>query len=137
MAFKIRKVDYFYTSIQDEPGQAYQCLALLAELGVNLQAFTGVPTGPMRTQLAIFPDDSVKLQAHAKQAGLDLDGPHHALLVQGDDELGTLASIHEKLYRADVNVYASTGVSDGRGSYGYILYVRPEHFERAASALEI
>jgi hypothetical protein len=36
-----------------------------------------------------------------------------------------------------VNVYASTGVSDGQGKYGYVIYVREEDCERAAKALEV
>jgi hypothetical protein len=59
-----------------------------------------------------------------------------ALLVQGDDELGALAGIHERLYEADVSVYASNGVTDGKGSYGYVLYVRPEECDRALKVLE-
>ena len=57
--------------------------------------------------------------------------------MQGDDEVGALAHIHEKLHDADVHVYASTGVADGKGSYGYIIYVRPEEYERAAEALDV
>ena len=38
---------------------------------------------------------------------------------------------------ASVNVFASAGITDGKGSYGYLLYVRPEEYERATSALEI
>ena len=68
---------------------------------------------------------------------MSLDGPYSALLVQGDDKLGALAEIHESLYRASVNVYASSGVTDGRGTFGYVIYVRPEDFERAAGALGI
>ena len=45
--------------------------------------------------------------------------------------------IHERLYQANVNVAASTGVADGRGHYGYVLYFRPEEFEKAAAALEL
>ena len=33
--------------------------------------------------------------------------------------------------------YASSGVTDGRGGYGYILYVRSEHYEDAATALGV
>ena len=73
----------------------------------------------------------------AKKAGIAVDGPHPALLVQGDDKLGVLAEIHEKLYDANVHVFASSGVSDGRGGYGYVIYVRPEEYERAAEALEV
>jgi hypothetical protein len=48
-----------------------------------------------------------------------------------------LADIHRRLYEAGVNVYASSGVADGRGSYGYVIYVRPEDFERAAQSLDV
>ncbi len=137
MAFTIRRADYFYTTVKDEPGEGYKLLSLLAELGINLLAFTAVPVGPMRTQLTLFPEDALKMADSAKKAKILLDGPHSALLVQGDDHLGALADIHVKLYKARVNVYASSGVTDGRGSYGYILYVRPEEFEHAAQALGV
>lgn len=137
MAYEIRRVEYFYTTVPDAPGQAYELLSRLESLGIDLVAFTAVPIGPQHTQLTLFPEDQQKLAAEAKRAGLALDGPHPALLVQGDDELGALAKIHERLYAAKVNVYASSGVTDGRGSFGYVVYVRPEDFERAASALEV
>jgi len=58
-------------------------------------------------------------------------------LVQGDDELGALAELHMRLSDARVNVYASTGVADGRGSFGYIIYVRPEEYDRAVVSLAL
>lgn len=137
MAFRIRRVEYFYASVEDQPGQGYQLLTRLEELGLNLLAFTAVPVGPMLTQLTLFPEDPRKMAEAAKQARLELEGPYPALLVQGDDELGALADVHERLYQAKVNVYASSGVADGKGSYGYVLYVRPEEYERAAAALEL
>ena len=77
------------------------------------------------------------MTSEARASGMALDGPHRALLVQGDDELGVLASVHERIYRANVNVYASTAVADGYGKYGHIIYVRPEEYDRAAKALEV
>ena len=65
-----------------------------------------------------------------------LHGPHRAFLVQGDDELGALVDIHSSLFDANINVYASNGVS-GVDTFGYILYVRPEDYERAASVLGV
>jgi hypothetical protein len=44
--------------------------------------------------------------------------------------------IYGKLSQVEVSVYASTGVTDGRGGFGYILYVRPESFGRAEEALK-
>jgi hypothetical protein len=137
MAFTIRRVDYFYTTIKDQPGEAYKLLSQLAASGVNLLAFSGVPTGPARTQLAIFPEDTLKLTDAAQKAGLRLDGPYRALMAHGDDELGALAGIHMKLYEANANVYASSGVTDGKGSFGYVLYIRPEDYDRAVKALGV
>jgi hypothetical protein len=57
--------------------------------------------------------------------------------VQGDDELGALVGIHERLVEGGVDIYASSGVIDGRGSFGYVVYVREEQFGKAASALGV
>ena len=137
MAYTIRRADYFYAAVDDHPGEAYELLSQLAGQGVNLIAITALPTGPMRTQLTLFPHDPSLMKNAAQKAGIALDGPHRALLVQGDDEVGVLARLHSKLHHAGVDVYASSGVTDGRGGYGCIIYVRPEHFEKAAQALEV
>lgn len=135
MAHTIRRAEYYYANIRDELGAAYRVLAQLADLGVNLFAFTAVPSGPNLAQFALFPEDANKLVAEASAAQLKLDGPYHAFLVQGDDELGALANVHEQLFRAGVDVYASSGVTDGRGAFGYVVYVREDQFEHAAEAL--
>jgi hypothetical protein len=137
MSFKIRKVEYFYCSVVDQPGEAYKLLSQLEKSGINLLAFTAIPVGPNRTQLTLFPETPEKFVAITKGSNCSIDGPHPALLVQGDDELGALADIHQVLYEANVNVYASNGVTDNRGSFGYLLYVRPEEYERAAAALKV
>jgi hypothetical protein len=135
MAIHVRPVEYFYATIPEPPDEACRLLSTLAGLGINLLAFAAVPFGPSHTQLTIFPDNPGKLADEARRDGLVLDGPHPALLAQGDDELGALADVHATLYDAGVNVYASSGVADGHGSFGYVLYVRPEEFERAREAL--
>ena len=66
-----------------------------------------------------------------------LTGPQKALLVQGEDRLGALVEVHRRLLDARVNVYGSNGVADGRGGYGYVLYVRPEDFKRAATVVGV
>lgn len=137
MSYTIRRVDYFYANVQDRPGEAYKVLDNLSDLGINLLAFAAVPTGPDRTQLTIFPEDRLDLESAAKKAGLELIGPYHAILVQGKDELGALVDIHQLLYQAKVNVYASNGVTNGEGSYGYVIYIRPDEYDRATKALEI
>jgi hypothetical protein len=137
MAFKVRRAEYFYTTVPDEPGQALKLLTLLAEKGISLLAFTAVPIGPHSTQLSVFPDDVTKLVNEAKKAQLRLDGPYAALLVQGEDALGALAAVHAKLHAANVNVYASNGVADGRGGYGYVIYVKGQDFDASLQALGV
>ena len=137
MAFTIRRVTYYYANVRDELGAAYRVLSLLAERGVDLLAFTAVPSGPSLAQFSLFPADANKLVAEARSANLPLDGPYHALLVLGDDELGTLADVHRHLVDAGVDIYASSGVTDARGTFGYVVYVREDQFEKAADVLGV
>lgn len=135
MANKIKQVEYFYCTVRDQPGESYKLLSLLADVGVNLLAFTAVPSGLMNTQFTLFPEDADKLITEAKKAGLVVHGPVPALLVQGDDKLGVLTEVHKKLFDAGVNVVSSSAVTDGRGGFGYIIYIRTEEFEKAMLAL--
>jgi hypothetical protein len=137
MTYQVRRAEYFYTTVADQPGEALNLLTLLAEKGISLLAFTAVPVGPNRTQFTIFPDDTAKTVSEAKKAQLPLDGPYAALLVQGKDALGALAAVHAKLYEAEVNVYASSGVADGRGGFGYVIYVRGQDYDAALKALGV
>ena len=137
MAMTIRRVNYFHTTAEDRPGSAYQVLAELAEAGISLLAFDCVPVGPTRVQFTLFPEEPTLLEERAGKVGLELTPRQGAFLVQGDDEVGTIADVHRQLYDARINVYACRGVSDGRGAFGYLIHVRPEEYDRAAGVLEI
>ncbi|HEV8702910.1 MAG TPA: hypothetical protein VGV60_16690 [Candidatus Polarisedimenticolia bacterium] len=135
MTATIRAVEYFYVMVKDRPGAAYELLSHLAAAEVNLLAFNAIPTGPEHTQLVLFPEKVELLIKAAEKAGLRLMGPERAFLIQGDDRLGAIAEIHRRLLDAQINVYASSGVTDGRGGYGYILYVKADQFRSAALVL--
>jgi hypothetical protein len=135
MAISVRSVEYYYATVRDELGAAYRVLAHLAERGVSLLAFTAVPSGPSIAQFTLFPEDPGTFLEESRTAQLPLDGPHHALLVQGDDEFGALAKVHERLFAAGVDIYASSGVTDGRGAFGYVIYVREDQIGKATEAL--
>ncbi len=137
MARMIRLIEYLYTMVQDQPGEAYEMLSHLGAAGVNLLAFNAIPAGLDQTQLVLFPDGVDFLAQVMAERGLALEGPHHALLIQGDDELGALAEIHRVLFEAGVNVSASGGVADGRGGYGYVIYLRGQDVAEASQALGI
>lgn len=135
MAIQVREVEYFYIRLQNDPNQAYDLLAHMASQDINVLAFSAVPFGPNHVELTIFPERPETLKTLAQASGWTLTGPQHAILIQGDDHLGALAGFHQKLGEAGVQIYASTGVTDGRGGYGYVIYTREGDHARAAKAL--
>jgi hypothetical protein len=135
MALKISRASYYHVTVQDQPGEAYRLLSQLSTGKVNLRAFNAIPIDANHTQLVLFPEDEDALLRVAGRAGLVLTGPHAALLVQGDDELGALVEIHGALGNARINVASSSGVTDGKGSFGYVIYLGQEDYERAAQIL--
>lgn len=137
MGTTVRRIEYYHATVKDRPGEAFEILSRLRMAGVNLLAFSAVPCGLGNTQLVLFPEEVNSLAAAASESDIVLVGPHRAFLVQGDDHLGALAEIHRRLFEGSINVYASSGVTDGRGGYGYIFYVKPEEYEKAAMVLDI
>ncbi len=137
MALDIKKIEYYNITVEGHVGEGSKLLSVFSDAGVNLLAFKAVALEPMRTQFTLFPDDGLKMNDGAKNAGLNLDGPHSALLIKGDnDESGELADIYEKLSQADIYVNESNGIADIKGSYGVILYLKQEDCEKAVAALE-
>ena len=137
MSETIHQVEYYHATVHDKPGEAYHMLSEISGSGVSLMAFNAVPAGQDRTQLVLFPQNPEKLVQVAGKTGIVLSGPHQAFLIQGDDELGALAQIHRRLFDAKVNVFASSGVADGRGGFGYVVYARTEDVDKAALALGV
>jgi hypothetical protein len=135
MALNVQNVEYFYVTIEDSREKAYGLLAQLASEEVSLFAFSAVPFGPNHVELTIFPDRSDTFLQLAKKLGWVVAGPQHAFLVQGDDHLGALADIQRMLLEAHGESYASSGVTDGSGRYGYVIYFKEEDHDRAARAL--
>lgn len=137
MKARIRSVPYYYARVEGDPDHAYTWLEELASAEVDLLAFSALPYGPNHVEVTLFPVDKKALEQSAMVRGANLVGPYRAFLIQGDDRLGALADIHKELREAGVKVYASTGVTDGDGRFGYIVYVRELDFEAAASVLDL
>ena len=134
MTDRITIVDYYNAKVSDEPGEGRRFLEHLSEQGVNLLAFAAFPLGENRTQLDFITERPEKLKAAAADAGVEILGPKQAFLIQGDDRIGALHTHHLTLANAGVNVYASNGVCDGLGRFGFVLWVKPEDFEQACVA---
>jgi len=136
MACSIRLVEYFYATARDAPGEAYSLLSMLAAAEINLLAFSAIPVGPTQAQFTLFPEDPERFKRLAQRSNIPFTGPHHAFLIQGDDRLGALADIHGSLANSQVNVFATSGIADGRGGFGYLVFVRAEDTQRAQQVLQ-
>lgn len=134
MADTVRLVEYFYISAPDKPGEGARTLNTLKDAGVNLLAFSGFPQG-RRAQLDFVPADSAAFKQAAKKAGWKVVGPKRGFLVQGDDRVGAVAGLLERLAGAKINVTAIDAVSVAGGQYGAIFWVAPKDVKKAAALL--
>jgi hypothetical protein len=137
MGETIKRVEYFYAIVEDKPGEARKLLEFCSAHSVNLINFTAFPVGEKLSQLDFVPEDPEKLKLAAKEADIDLYGPKKAFVIQGEERLGILVEYHLRLADAGVNVRAANGTNDGRGGFGYIIWVNQEDYEKAAEALGV
>ena len=72
MPDEIKRIDYYYASVPDKPGEGARILAALRGAGVNLLGVSAFPHGAGRSQLDLIPEDSVMCAKAAKTAGLKL-----------------------------------------------------------------
>jgi hypothetical protein len=136
MAKTVRRIEYFYVTVADKPGEARKVLSTLKQEGVNLVAFLGFPAGKGKSQLDLLPQDAAALRRAAEKGGWKLVGPKRAFLIQDRDRAGAVADALEKLSEAGVNVTATSAAACGQGHYGMNLWVAPADYEKAARALE-
>jgi len=130
----IKVAQYFYLDAPDRPGEAARLLGVLQEEGVNLLALSGFPSG-RRTQVDLVPEDPARLRAVARRQRWKLTGPKKVLLITGEDRIGAMVEIAEKLAGAKINIVATQAVATGPGVFGAILWVAPADVRRAAKAL--
>ncbi|MGH7573983.1 MAG: hypothetical protein ACREM1_02475 [Longimicrobiales bacterium] len=134
MADNIQKVDYWYVTVDNEPGAGARVLETLRDRGVNLRACHGFPSEG-RAQLDLVPEDGEKLRTAAEEAGLSLSERKRALIAEGEDRVGAVAEMLGRLASAGINVVAIDALAAGAGRYGALLWVAPEDYEQAATVL--
>src|SRR5712691_7336694 len=134
MSDTIRQIDYYYVQVPDKPGEGSRILSELKQEGVNLLAYCGFPAGRGKAQLDFALDDVEGFKNAARKMGLKLSDRKRAFLVQGDDRVGAVADLLEKLADQDISLVAEQAVSAGAGRWGMILWVKPEDYRRAGKA---
>jgi hypothetical protein len=136
MADRIRRVDYYYITVPNKPGEGAKILDALKKAGVNLLALSGFPQG-RQSQLDLIPKNPATFLKVARKAKWKLSPRKTGFLVQGKDRVGACADFLGKLAAAKINVTAVTAVSAGAGRYSGIFWVKARDLTRAARVLRI
>lgn len=134
MADVIRKVAYYKTEISDRPGEGAKILSEFKAGGVNMLAISGFPSG-RRAQLDFMPEDEALFKKAARKAKLKLSARKFGFLVQGDDRVGAVSEITDKIAAAKINIIALDAIVTGAGRYGVIFWVKPADVRKTAKLL--
>jgi hypothetical protein len=134
MAITVRKTAYFKVSVRNKAGEGACLLGLLREQGVNLLAVSGFPRGG-KAQIDVVPEDAAAFKKAMKQAKIPVGEKKTVFVIQGEDKIGAVSGILEKLGSAGVNVTAVDAVTDGKGRYGAVLWVKPADVSKASRLL--
>lgn len=137
MSDEIRRIDYYYVTIPDKPGEAARILAGLHQAGINFIGMSAFPHGLRRSQLDLIPEDIASFTPAAKGAGLKLSKKKSGFLIQGEDRPGAIAEIAEILAKANINITSVQAFCAGSGRYGGILWVKSPDMRKAAKALGV
>ena len=130
----IRKVVYFSMQVPNRPGVGLEMLRSIAKGKQNLLAFTGFPNGA-RAQVDFVPAKPAEFARGAKKAGVKLGKKKTAFLVQGEDRVGALVRVLDKLAKARINMVAMDAVTGGNRRFGAIFWVKPKDVGRASRLL--
>ena len=135
MADSIRQVDYHYVTVEDKAGEGLRVLSSLKRAGINLLACCGFPAEAGKAQFDLVPEDPQALREIASSLGLKLSDRKKAFLIQGEDRIGEVSDVFEKLAGKGISLVASQAVCAGSGRWGMVLWVKPADFDRAGKAM--
>ena len=130
----IRKVVYFSMQVPNRSGVGAEMLRSIAKGKQNLLAFTGFPNGA-KAQVDFVPAKPVDFARGAKKKGVKLSKKKTAFLVQGEDRVGALVRVLDRLAKAKINMVAMDAVTAGNRRFGAIFWVRPKDVARTSRLL--
>jgi hypothetical protein len=137
MADEVKKVEYYYMTVPDKPGEAHRILTAVHQAGINLLGFSAFPHGARKSQLDFIVKDSAAFVKAAKAANLGVGKKKSGFLIQGEDRPGAVAEVLGKLAEAGINVTSVQAVCAGSGRYGGLLWVKQPDLRRAVKALGV
>jgi len=131
----IRRIDYYYVTVPDKPGEVARVLAAVRGAGVNLLGVSAFPHGARKSQVDLILEDSGAFAQAAKSARLKLSKKKSGFLIQGEDRPGAVADLAGKLAQAKINITSVQAFCAGAGRYGGMLWVKAKDMRRASKAL--
>lgn len=131
----VRKASYYSMKVPQRPGSGAQLLAALKAAKVNLLAFTGFPAGG-GAQLDFIPKDNARFTQAARRAKMKLSARKTVFLAQGNDKVGALTQVLNRLARAKISVVSLQAVTAGKGRYGAMFWVKAKDAARASRLLK-
>jgi hypothetical protein len=137
MADQIKRIDYFYTTLRDKPGEGARILTALRSAGVNLIGISAFPHGARRSQLDLVPEDTAAFTRAARAAKIKLSAKKSGFLIHGEDRPGAVADAVARLAEAGINVTSVQVFCAGAGRYGGMLWVKAPDLRKAAKTLSI
>ncbi len=135
MKFNAKQIIYYSIETDYKIGEASKLLSILANNKIDFLAYKATTTESKKTLFTLFSENAQKISEVANANGFKADGPHSSVLVTGNEEIGALASIYEKLAQANIDVSESSGIAHINGAYGVILYLKPMDCNKAITAL--
>lgn len=131
----VRKASYYSMKVPQRPGAGAQLLAQLKAAKVNLLAFTGFPAGG-GAQVDFIPKDNARFTQAARRAKMKLSARKTVFLAQGNDKVGALTQILNRLGKARINLVSLQAVTAGKGRYGAMFWVKAKDVVRASRVLK-
>jgi len=131
MAYTVRQVTAVTLQVEDHIGMLSQALRVLKNEGVNMTAI--VSQRKAGAAIMGIPEDLEAARKLASREGVAFT-TREVFYVEGEDEVGALCDITDKLAGARINIEDVYALSS-KGYYAAIYTVAAGDVERAAEAL--
>ncbi|HUB80979.1 MAG TPA: hypothetical protein VMB03_19375 [Bryobacteraceae bacterium] len=135
MVDTVKRFDYEYAVIGDDPVELADVVSEIAKSGVDLLALSESAQAERRVQVELITGETAQLANTAREHGWKLRPRKSGFLVQGQGSPDAIGPILRELAASGIQITAMQVISAGSGRFGAILWVKPEDVERAGAIL--
>lgn len=131
----IESVICYAISAPDKPGEAARFSSVLREEGVDLSGMWAFSLGGGKAQIIVVPKQADKFKVTAQRAGINAQ-PSHCFHIYGDDRVGALVDILERVAGLGVNLHALDAIVVD-GQFGCYLWTEEDDVEKVRELLGV